>query len=91
MSEYLDVDELRREWGNATDGSEFAEFLVDRITQAVDLAVKYGGIDGAHHKDWVIDQIVRKLSGKQYTQVVRKACDGPDGPDTYSWETGVAP
>ena len=32
------------------------------IERALEYAVKYGGIDGAHHKDWVIDQMVRALT-----------------------------
>lgn len=63
----------------------------ERINEAIDLAVRYGGIDGDHHKAWVIDQMVRILSGEKYEQIVREACDGEDGPDTYSWETGIAP
>jgi hypothetical protein len=35
----------------------------DRIKQALALAVRYGGIDGDHHKAWVIDQMVRVLTG----------------------------
>jgi hypothetical protein len=35
----------------------------DRIDRALDYAVRYGGIDGAHHKNWVIDQMVRALTG----------------------------
>ncbi len=31
--------------------------------RAIDLAVRYGQIDGAHHKAWVIDQMVRVLTG----------------------------
>ena len=61
------------------------------VKEAIDIAVKYGGIDGAHHKDWVIDQMVRTLSGADYEQVVKDACDGEDGPETYEWDTGVAP
>jgi hypothetical protein len=34
-----------------------------RIQSAIELAVRYGGIDGAHHKTWVIDQMVRALTG----------------------------
>lgn len=64
---------------------------IERINKAIELAVQYGGFDGAHHKDWVIDQMVRILAGERYEQIVREACDGEDGPDTYSWETGVAP
>lgn len=62
-----------------------------RIADAIEIAVQYGGIDGAHHKDWVIDQMVRKLAGDQYDRIVKEACDGEDGPETYSWEVGIAP
>ena len=71
--------------------------LWERIYKALDLAVEYGNIDGSHHKDWVIDQMVRALTGcgkeesLEYKQLVANACDGVDGPDTYTWETGIAP
>jgi hypothetical protein len=35
----------------------------DRITEALGFALQYGGIDGEHHKMWVIDQMVRALTG----------------------------
>lgn len=35
----------------------------EKIQQAITLAVKYGGIEGDHHKAWVIDQMVRALTG----------------------------
>lgn len=63
----------------------------ERINEAVDLAVRYGGIDGDHHKAWVIDQMVRVLTGDNYQQIVTEACNGEDGPNTYSWEVGIAP
>ena len=62
-----------------------------RIQAAIDLAVQYGGIDGGHHKAWVIDQMVRTLAGDNYAEVVRKAKDGEDGPETYDWNEGIAP
>jgi hypothetical protein len=34
-----------------------------RIQAALDVAVGYGGIAGDHHKAWVIDQMVRRLTG----------------------------
>jgi hypothetical protein len=34
-----------------------------RIKNALDKAFKYGPIDGAHHKDYCIDQMVRVLTG----------------------------
>lgn len=58
---------------------------------ALDMAVKYGGIDGAHHKLWVIDQMVRALAGKHYDALVAEARAGEDGPETYSWDVGIAP
>ncbi len=65
--------------------------LQKQINQAIELGVMYGGIDGAHHKDWVIDQMIRKLAGDEYEMVIKEACSGEDGPDTYSWDCGIAP
>ena len=39
----------------------------------------------------VIDQMVRILAGDQYTEVIKAARDGQDGPHTYDWDTGIAP
>lgn len=87
---------------------------IERIEKALSIAVAYGGNDGAHHKDWVIDQMVRALTGcpvekvtrtsekqsyeyqeqgesEDYKTLVSEACNGDDGPQTYSWETGIAP
>lgn len=63
----------------------------ERIDKAIDIAVRYGGIDGANHKMWVIDQMVRALAGDDYSQIVADACDDEDGPDTYEWDEGIAP
>lgn len=39
---------------------------------AVEVARRYGQIDGAHHKTWVIDQMLRHLLGPVgYTSFVR--------------------
>ena len=37
--------------------------MSDRIKKAIEVAVQFGGIDGDHHKAWVIDQMVRALTG----------------------------
>lgn len=63
----------------------------DRIEAAIELAVRYGGIDGDHHKAWVIDSMVRMLAGDRYEQIVADAKDGEDGPETYDWDEGIAP
>ena len=76
---------------------------------------RYGGIDGDHHKQWLIDQVARLLNGAsvdivearwksgaaeyrisvgtsaKYTTWVKEMKDGEDGPDTYTWEEGIAP
>lgn len=87
----------------------------DRIKHALEIAFRYSQIDGAHHKDWAIDQMVRALTGcpiehkdtkdyndvpysyeyqgesDEYKKFVQEHNDGEDGPDTYSWDTGIAP
>lgn len=71
-----------------------------RIKTALDITMNYGGTDGAHHKQWVIDQIVRALTGcpaggldesEEYKQWIEQFEDGDDGPLTYEWDTGIAP
>lgn len=47
--------------------------------------------DGSHHKDWVIDQMVRALVGDGYDRWVADRKNGIDGPETYSWDVGIAP
>ena len=65
--------------------------LEERILAALNIAFDYGQIDGAHHKTWVIDQMVRALTGDGYDEWVANFRDGEDGPDTYSWDDGNAP
>lgn len=62
-----------------------------KIEKALEVAISYGGIDGDHHKAWVIDQMVRALTGEEYEAVVADAKSGEDGPETYSWDEGIAP
>lgn len=68
--------------------------LVDfnqRIQKALDIANRYGSVDGEHHKTWVIDQMVRALVKDSYEERVRRRKEGKDGPDTYQWDPGIAP
>ncbi len=48
------------------------------------LAVEYGGYDGAHHKDWVIDQMLRRLMEPERYKKMVEACGG-------SYDEGIAP
>jgi len=61
-----------------------------RHIEALDLIWTLGGIDGDHHKQWLIDQLVRVLA-ENYEDWVIKFKDGEDGPDTYDWDEGIAP
>lgn len=63
----------------------------DAVEAAIDLAVQSGGIDGTHHKAWVIDQMIRLLAGDRYETIVADARAGEDGPETYDWDVGIAP
>ena len=63
----------------------------EEIKKALYFAFNYGSIDGEHHKTWVIDQMVRVLTGLSYDDWVATHNDGEDGPDTYEWDEGIAP
>ena len=63
----------------------------ERIDKALEIAIRYGQIDGGHHKMWVIDQMVRILTGDEYETIVKESCNGEDGPHTYEWDTGIVP
>lgn len=63
----------------------------DRIVAALLIIHDIGDVDGAHHKQWVLDQVVRTLMGDGYDQWVAAHCEGEDGPQTYGWDTGIAP
>lgn len=66
--------------------------MEQRIKEALDIARNYGTTDGEHHKMWVIDQMVRALTGPLlYEQWVSETQSGEEGPDTYSWDEGIPP
>lgn len=64
---------------------------MDEKQKALDLIAEYGGIGGGHHKQWLLDQVVRVLAGDKYKDWVGEWQDGEDGPNTYEWDTGIAP
>ena len=81
--------------------------LSERVTDALGMIYRYGGFDGAHHKQWVLDQVARVLNGctvvsdeynascpetnGAYIGWVTKYQRGEDGPLTYEWDEGVPP
>jgi len=70
---------------------QVAKEALNTINEAVELAMRYGSIDGDHHKMWVIDQMVRVLTGPSYDDVITEHNIGEDGPNTYEWEVGIPP
>ena len=63
----------------------------ERIEDALTIIDNYGGVDGGHHEMWVIDQVVRSLTGDGYADWVKAHCAGADGANTYEWDTGTPP
>ena len=63
----------------------------NRNARALDIAFNYTPTDGVHHKNWVIDQMVRALLGSRYKQKIRDWCCGEDGEGTYKWNEGSKP
>jgi hypothetical protein len=62
---------------------DYIAMIQSRIKKASSIASEYSEIDGAHHKQWVIDQMLRVLLGKEeYDNWLKK--------QNY-WDCGVAP
>lgn len=55
------------------------------VAEALTVAEDFGQTDGAHHKTWTIDQMVRALliTDERYNDWVAAAKDGEEGPETY--------
>lgn len=64
-----------------------------KISEAIELVQGYGQEDGAHHKMWVLDQVLRILMGEvAYAEFVREYENPPDEDHDFGeWDTGIAP
>ncbi len=62
----------------------------ERIELTLGLLKNFGQEDGSHHLAWVIDQAARYLA-PDYEAFIAEYQAGEDGPETYSWDTGIAP
>jgi hypothetical protein len=67
------------------------ETTEDRVQLAQELILDCGQIDGEHHKQWVLDQVLRLLAGDAYGEAIDQYRVGEDGPSTYEWDEGIAP
>lgn len=64
----------------------------EKLEKVHDLIISYGWIDGAHHKMWVLDQILQEtMTEEEYARWLADYAKGEDGPHTYSWDQGIAP
>lgn len=79
----------RLEWG--IFWRKVAETDAERVELALELLERDGQVEGSHHQAWVIDQVARILAGDGYEAWIREYRDGEDGPETYSWDVGIAP
>ena len=65
---------------------------MEKTTRHVlDLIEEWGGIGGSHHKQWLLNEIVKIITKDGYQKWVEKYEDGEDGPNTYEWDPGIAP
>ena len=69
--------------------------MQERIEQVIKIVEQYGSIDGAHHKTWVIDQIMRTVLGENYEAWVAEQLAGrvDNAEEAYweEWDVGIAP
>ena len=50
------------------------------------LILGQGAVDGAHHKQWVLDRVLRRLAGADYPLLIEQYEQ-----DGSKWDTGIAP
>lgn len=77
MAEYLGETLVKQE------DTEFKDY--DENAWAMYFLERYGGYDGAHHKDWTLDQIARVLKG---TPIIIKEAKWDNGHTEYRVNTG---
>lgn len=67
--------------------------FIQNIENAFNIAFEYGQVDGAHHKMWVIAQMVRALCGNEerYKEWVSRYEISENEDDRYTWDVGIAP
>lgn len=86
-----------------TPGVESEDDLICAVTEQIEAILKpqeeileliqqYGGIAGEHHKQWLLNEIVKVFLGEDgYMQWVAKQENGIHGPATFEWDRGIAP
>lgn len=65
-----------------------------KLKEVADFLLEYGDVDGAHHKQWVIDQALRLAAGDSYDRMISLYEDEVDEdgePFIHEWDKGIAP
>jgi hypothetical protein len=106
LKSYLeDAIQVRNQrWQMAKDAKRERYEVEHKIEMALAVITCSGGVDGSHHKQWTLDQVVRALTGSKvedglvvgdvtdgYREWLRQFRAGDDGPETYDWDEGIAP
>jgi hypothetical protein len=72
--------------GHVNEAGGVHEFCRPAIVARI--ATRFGGIDGEHHKQWVIDQMLRACLQDKYDDWVDRMNEDTD----YDpWDVGIAP
>lgn len=61
------------------------------VDRAIKIAIRFGGLTKAPQKSWVIDQMVRALTGDSYEKTIAAAKAGSESFAPYEWDRGEAP
>jgi hypothetical protein len=68
------------------------------LEKVVDMVWEYGGCDGAHHKQWVLDQVLRLALGDKYIKFIKEKTGQTWDEETeewtdsgYTWHKGIPP
>lgn len=78
---------------NTDDPSEYQAFLrsnEDTAAVALMIASKYAMAESESHKAWVIDQMVRALTGNQYEAFINHSCK-INNKENGEWDEGSVP
>jgi len=67
--------------------------MTKKVKEIVWFILDNGSIDGAHHKQWVLDQVLRMLLDEhEYRQTITQFEElDSDGTPMYEWDLGIAP
>lgn len=78
---------------NPDDPSEYQAFLrsnQDTAATALMIASKYAMVESESHKAWVIDQMIRALTGSQYEAFINHSCER-NNKENGEWDEGSVP